>query len=90
MTLIRDSFVGVSEALTGVAPLDRHLANQYIERYAINRQVTTNLDLMIQAYRKIFSTPRPNEGDVKQQILLTPDSKIRAANQHARRQSVEI
>jgi len=76
-----DSFVGVSEALTGVAPLDRHLANQYMERYAINRQLTSNLDLMIQAYRQIPGTPRPSEQDVKQQILLASDSKIRAAAQ---------
>jgi hypothetical protein len=79
--LYLDSFVGLSEALTGVVPLDRHLSNQYMERYATNRQLTTNLDLMIQAYRKIPGTPRPSEADVKQQILLSQDPKIRAAAQ---------
>jgi hypothetical protein len=76
-----DSFVQVSESLTGVAPLDRHLANQYMERYATNRQLSTNLDLLVQAYRKLSSTPRPSEADVKQQILLSQDPKVRAAAQ---------
>jgi len=76
-----ESFVGLSEALTGVGPLDRHLANQYMERYSTDRQLTSNLDLMIQAYRKIAGTPKPSEADVKQQILLSSDPKIRAAAQ---------
>jgi hypothetical protein len=36
---------------------------------------------MIQAYRKIAGTPKPSEADVKQQILLSSDPKIRAAAQ---------
>lgn len=76
-----NSFVGLSETLTGVAPLDLQLANQYMERYATNRQLTTNLDLMIQAYRKSPGSPRPSEADVKQQIVLSQNPKIRAAAQ---------
>jgi hypothetical protein len=76
-----ESFVALSQALTGIAPLDKHLANEYMERYATNRQLTTNLDLMIQAYRKISGGPKPSEAQVKEQILLSPDPKIRAAAQ---------
>lgn len=76
-----ESFVALSEGLTGVAPLDKHLANEYMERYATNRQLTTNLDLMIQAYRKISGAPKPSEAQVKEQILLSSDAKIRAAAQ---------
>lgn len=75
------SFVELSERLTGVAPLDRQLANEYMERFATNRQLTTNLDLMIQAYRNIRDYQRRSESDVKQQILLSPEKKVRAAAQ---------
>src|SRR5207244_13142315 len=44
-----ESFVQLSQRVTGAAALDPHLANQYMERYATNRQLTTNLNLMIQA-----------------------------------------
>jgi hypothetical protein len=76
-----DSFVELSEALTGVVPLERHLANHYMERYALNRQLTTNLNLMIQAYRNLSTKPRPSEADVKQQIVLSQDPKVRAGAQ---------
>jgi hypothetical protein len=76
-----NSFVELSEALTGVVPLDRHLANQYMERYALNRQLTTNLNLMIQAYRNIPTKPRPSEADVKQQIVQSQDAAVRAGAQ---------
>jgi hypothetical protein len=76
-----ESFVELSETMTGVARLDRHLANQYMERFATNRQLTTNLDLMIQAYRKLSGKPRPGEAEVKQEIVLSPDPKVRAAAQ---------
>lgn len=79
--LYLDNFVELSESLTGVAPLDRQLANEYMDRYATNRQLTTNLDLMIQAYRNIPGNQRRSESDVKQQILLSPDKKVRAAAQ---------
>src|SRR5262249_16584469 len=65
----------------GVLALNTHLANQYMDRYARDRQLTTNLDVMIQAYRKLSGTPRPSEADVKQQILLSQDPRIRAAAQ---------
>ncbi len=79
--LYLDSFVELSKTVTGVAPLDLHLANQYLERYATNRQLTTNLDLMIQTYRKIPGNPRRGEADVTQQIMLSQDPKVRASAQ---------
>jgi hypothetical protein len=76
-----ESFLEVSERLTGVAPLDRHLAREYMERYALNRQLTTNLDLMVRAYRAIPGNPPHNEGEVRQKIMLSADGKVRAAAQ---------
>lgn len=76
-----ESFVRLSEGLTGVKPLDRHLGNQYMERYARNRQLTVNLDLMIKAYRGISGNPPPDEKDIKEKILLSSDPKIRVAAQ---------
>jgi hypothetical protein len=75
------SFVEVSERLTGIAPLDRRLAREYMERYATNRQLTANLDLMIRAYRAIPGASPHGEGDVKQYVLLSHDAKVRAAAQ---------
>ncbi len=79
--LYLDSFVALSKTLTGVAPLDPHVANQYLDRYAKNKQLTTNLDLMIQAYRTVPANPRPSEADVTQHIVRSPDPKVRAAAQ---------
>ena len=45
-----ESFIALSEVMTGVAPLDRHLANQYMERYATHPQLSKNLDMLIKAY----------------------------------------
>ncbi len=75
------SFLSLSEILTGVAPLDRHLGNEFLERYATNRQLTTNLDLMIQAYRNLPGQQRPNETDVHQKILMSQEKRIKAAAQ---------
>ena len=44
-----ESFIAMSGALTGVAPLDRHLANQYMERYATHPQLSKNLDILVKA-----------------------------------------
>src|SRR6478736_5499535 len=33
-----ETFIALSAAVTGVSPLDRHLANQYMDRYATHPQ----------------------------------------------------
>jgi hypothetical protein len=48
-------FMNLSELLTGVKPLDRHLGGQYLERYARNPDLTALLPQLIQAYRGIAS-----------------------------------
>lgn len=75
------SFIALSESLTGVAPVDRHLASQFMERYATNRQLTTNLNLMVQAYRALPGQPRPSDADVRQQIFMSQDKRVKAAAQ---------
>ncbi len=70
-----NSFIGLSERLTGVAPLDRHLANQYMERYATHPQITKNLNLIITEYRNL---PNKTEDDAKQTIFMSLDPKLRA------------
>src|SRR6267142_914806 len=35
-----ESFIGVSKSLTGLAELDRHIANQYMERFATHPQLS--------------------------------------------------
>jgi hypothetical protein len=74
-----DSFVDLSESLTGVARLDRHLANELMERYATSSQLTQNLNLIIQAYRKLpASGQRPSDDLIKQQIMMSQDAGVRA------------
>ena len=71
-----ESFIGVSKSLTGLTDLDRHIANQYMERFATHPQLTKNLDLLIRAYRAIPATP--GENDVKQSIWMSSDPAVRA------------
>lgn len=72
-----ESFLAVSTLLTGVSPLDRQLANEYMERYAIHPQLTTNLNALISAYRAIPGTP--SENDVAQKIIGSTDPVVKAA-----------
>ncbi len=53
------TFIQLSEALTGVSPLDQHLARQYLERFAAHPQLTTVLPPLLQAYRDIAPGSRP-------------------------------
>jgi hypothetical protein len=76
-----NTFLAASELLTGVAPLDQHLANQFMERYATNRQLTRNLDLLTQMFRSLPGNPRPSEADVHDHILQSQDARVRAAAQ---------
>ena len=73
-----ETFIALSGALTGVAPLDRHLANQYMERYATHPQLSKNLDILVKAYRSMSGGTTPSEGDIKQNILASSDGAVRA------------
>jgi hypothetical protein len=74
------SFVELSAALTGVAPLDRNLANEYMERYARHPQLSPTLKKMIDAYRQLASGgTAPSEAAIKATFM--PDSPSDAAKQ---------
>jgi hypothetical protein len=73
-----ETFIALSGAMTGVAPLDRHLANQYMERYATHPQLSKNLDILVKAYRSISGGKTPSEGDIKQNIVASSDGAVRA------------
>jgi len=73
-----ETFIALSGALTGVALLDRHLANQYLERYATHPQLSKNLDILVKAYRSMSGGKTPSEGDIKQNILASSDGAVRS------------
>jgi hypothetical protein len=73
-----ETFIALSGALTGVGSLDRHLANQYMERYATHPQLSKNLDILVKAYRSISGGKRPSEGEIKQNIIASSDSAVRS------------
>lgn len=73
-----ETFIALSGSLTGVAPLDRHLANQYMERYATHPQLSKNLDILVKAYRSISGDKKPTENDIKQSIMMSSDGAVRA------------
>ena len=73
-----ESFIALSAAVAGVSPLDRHLANQYMERYATHPQLSKNLDALIKAYRSIPGGNMPTENDIKQSIMASSDGAVRA------------
>ena len=65
-----DSFIGLSQTLTDVAPLDRHLSNQLMERFATNAQLSKTLPQLINAYREITpGNTRPADADVQRRII---------------------
>jgi hypothetical protein len=72
------SFIKLSEALTGVSPIDMNLASEYLERYATHPQLTAKLPKLVQAFREIYreNTP-PSEADLKQRIM--QDGELRPA-----------
>jgi hypothetical protein len=74
-----ETFIAMSGALTGVAPLDRHLANQYMERYATHPQLSRNLDILVKAYRNLAAGNKPQESDIKQGIVMSSDGAVRTA-----------
>jgi hypothetical protein len=73
-----ETFIAVSGALTGVAPLERHLANQYMERYATHPQLSKNLDILVKAYRSFYANKKPTDSDIKQDIMMSSDGAVRA------------
>ena len=73
-----ETFIAMSGALTGVAPLDRHLANQYMERYATHPQLSKNLDILVKAYRGLAAGKKPQDSDIKQGIMMSLDGAVRA------------
>jgi hypothetical protein len=67
------SFVGLSEALTGVAPLDQHLAGEFMQRYALHPGLSATLKKLIDSYREIApGDTRPNDDALKQRFM--PDA----------------
>lgn len=55
-----ESFRELSEALTGVHPLDAHLAKAYLTRVAINPELTSALPPLVDAFRQIRTKPKPS------------------------------
>jgi hypothetical protein len=65
-------FMNVSEALTGVTPLDRQLGGQYLKRYARQAELTDRLRPLIDAYSGISRSGAPaSDADVDQKIMKT-------------------
>jgi len=68
-----ETFVRLSETLTGISSLDQHLAYQYLQRFATHPQLTSVLPQLIKVYRDI--TPgrsRPTEAAVTTRIMQDP------------------
>jgi hypothetical protein len=72
-----ESFIALSALLTGIEKLDRHLANQYMERYATHPQLSKNLNLLMQAFRSIPGE-KPGESEIRQNIVMSTDAAVRA------------
>jgi len=68
------AFIELSETLTGASNLDRHLASQYLERFAAHPQLTKALPLLIQAYQGITPGSRPSHDDVQRAIMSDKDA----------------
>src|SRR6266849_51106 len=67
------SFIGLSEALTGVKPLDKNLAGELMDRYARNKQLSAALKKLIDTYRSIApGDTQPSDAALKQALF--PDA----------------
>lgn len=53
-----NSFRDLSEALTGVHPLDANLGKAYVRRVATNPELTSSLPPLLDAFRQIRTQPR--------------------------------
>jgi hypothetical protein len=67
-------YIELSETLTGASNLDRHLASQYLERFAAQPQLTKALPLLIKAYQGITPGSRPSHDDVQRVIMNDKDA----------------
>src|SRR5579859_4222659 len=45
------NFIGLSESLTGVAPLDRNLAGEYLQRFATHPKLSATLKKLLDTYQ---------------------------------------
>jgi len=64
------SFIGLSEALTGVKPLDKNLAGELMERYATHPQLSATLKKLIDTYRSIApGDSQPSDAALKQSFF---------------------
>src|SRR5712691_6081697 len=67
------SFIGLSEALTGVKPLDNNLAGELMDRYALHPQLSDTLKKLIDAYRTIApGDTQPTDADLKKTFMPDP------------------
>ena len=68
------SFIGLSEALTGVKPLDKNLAGELMDRYARHKQLSSALKMLIDTYRSITpSDTQPSDAALKQAFFPSSD-----------------
>jgi hypothetical protein len=67
------SFVGLSEGLTGVAPLDRNLAGEFLQRFATHPKLSATLKKLIDAYQSISSgDTRPDDAALQKRFWPDP------------------
>jgi hypothetical protein len=75
------SFIGLSEALTGVKPLDKNLAGELMDRYARHKQLSSVLKMLIDTYRSITpSDTQPSDAALKQAFFPDAPSSDDAKN----------
>ena len=75
------SFVELSEALTGVALPDKNLAGELMNRYARHKQLSAILKKLIDTYRSIApGGTRPSDAVLRQSFFPDPPSNDDAKN----------
>jgi hypothetical protein len=75
---LRD-FIALSEELTGVKPLDPHLAAQYMDRYSSNPIVGPYLQDLLDAYRAIMLLGPSEQSTAIKSRILDPTALLRPA-----------
>jgi len=74
------NFISLSQALTGVRPLSRHLATRYLERYASHPRLSTLLPQLISALTALpNSGSDPSEADIDHALM--QNSTLRPATE---------
>jgi hypothetical protein len=75
------SFIGLSEALTGVKPLDKNLAGELMDRYARHKQLSATLKKLIDTYRSVApDDSQPGDAALKQSFFSDTPSSDDAKN----------